>query len=120
MSKFFHAIWYTTLSISAESLVPASIEASIKKWEYILQVLMDNSQVDSLLDGGPDTCSLCQEYHNHVCGCGDCPVKQKTGQDFCLGSPHPVIERAKDNETLIRGVRSEIEFLKSLEEHGYE
>ena len=66
----------------------AALKGSICKWKDIV--------AGSAMDHGVDNCSLCKVYHpefRKITGgdyeCSDkCPVKAKTGESFCLGSPY--------------------------------
>ena len=50
---------------------------------------------------GDKTCPLCQRFHTGIdneiddCnGCNGCPVKNRTGEPHCFGSPHHEVARA--------------------------
>ena len=59
---------------------------SIKKWEFMVRHLKNGKRVN--YDGSAWTCSLCTLYLNKVSiGCEGCPVREKTGRNFCYGTP---------------------------------
>lgn len=64
-------------------MIPDTLQAlrgSIAKWRAIV----DGTGKDE----GVDNCPLCKLFHSDE-GCDDrCPVKQRTSQDFCFGSPY--------------------------------
>ena len=89
-----------------------ALEGSIAKWEAIV--------AGTGTDEGIDNCPLCQVffYEQDASGelCEGCPVKEKTGQTGCEGSPYedwreiPYIygDEAK------RLAQAELDFLRSL------
>jgi len=93
----------------------AALEKSIEKWTEIA----DTGNVIGRL--GPFNCALCRLYLLNG-SCNGCPVKKRTGQPFCEGSPykwfddksevelsdHRALEEVKEH------ARMELEFLKSL------
>ncbi len=92
-----------------------ALHASIKHWKDVV--------AGSSTCIGPYDCALCGLFntvHKHIDApqsqrCNGCPVKDKTGKDFCLGSPYPDIEalRPLDND-FIPTAQKELDFLISL------
>jgi hypothetical protein len=98
---------------------PETLEAlkgSIEKWDKIA--------AGAGVDEGVGNCPLCQLFWHVKDGCGDCPVKQATKQNYCSGSPYNEWERegfrsiaqddASDAELALRLSVQEAEFLRSL------
>ena len=92
-----------------------ALEASITHWE-------ENLAAKTLkeVSVGADACALCSLYNKNG-GCTGCPVKEKTGHNFCWGTPYIGVGaamscwQATDDDTLFRDVaQKEIDFLKSL------
>jgi hypothetical protein len=98
----------------------APLEESIKLWEKRASGLNWD-------EPGTRNCPLCTVYHPHFTNagsCGECPVRETTGTDLCVGSPYGKALTAyrewKDHPSpasasvyLARAV-DEVEFLKSL------
>jgi len=59
-----------------------ALESSIRKWVRISQ--------RKGIDRGSDNCDLCRLFLNkHPCySCNTCPVKERTNQAYCHGSPY--------------------------------
>lgn len=55
-----------------------ALKASIRHWERVLL------GKDVLI--GPSTCALCKEFYS--ADCAGCPVKEKTGHQYCSGTPY--------------------------------
>jgi hypothetical protein len=53
-------------------------EGSITKWTDII--------LGKDTDRGQENCTLCQVFSEYECS--DCPIGEKTGQNYCGGSPH--------------------------------
>lgn len=90
------------------------LERSIKAWEAKLKA---KKWTDFEL--GVDECPLCVEYFKLYCL--GCPVRERTGERGCSGSPYDEVLHAKkaDYERRISGegraaIRAEVDFLKSL------
>lgn len=118
MSEFESITWMdNTLTIHPKDWPDSydPLAMSIKKWKFILDVLVKNKHVTSLLDGSTNTCALCHKYYSPTCQ--GCPVYLKTGQIHCLGSPYASMEHAREYETIVTLVKKEIEFLESLQEN---
>lgn len=76
----------------------------------------------------PDNCAFCQIYLKEICSgiyftCNGCPIKKKTGQNACNGTPYwraqELYERiwekkSKALKTFHAAVRKEIKFLEAL------
>ena len=64
-----------------------SLGLSIAHWER-------NAAAQTVDDikTGVDHCALCQEHHGN--DCQTCPVMQRTGQMYCVGSPYIEAGRA--------------------------
>ena len=57
------------------------IRGSIRKWSLI-SVGLGN-------DYGPENCPLCKMFYDfNAQSCLECPVSNKTGQEFCNGTPY--------------------------------
>ena len=95
-----------------ESLMSLKNEA-IKHWEENLErVLNDQDPIT-----GPDDCAYCREYV-HL-SCEGCPIFLVTGEKSCKGTPYPRVLKAayeEDQPALIKAVKDEIKFLRSLPE----
>ena len=57
-----------------------ALKGSIKKWKKIIS--------GEGVDKGSENCPLCIENSNKPYSCGECPISEKTGQDWCEGSPY--------------------------------
>jgi hypothetical protein len=76
---------------------------------------------------GSDECALCGLFIDKL-RCGNCPVKLKTGEEGCVGSPYEELSKAhtdwcdrygyrsadEGRKNFQRAERKEIKFLKSL------
>lgn len=99
------------------------IEKTIKVWEA-------KKKVDTVADVrlGMQHCPLCFVYHHDQCD--GCPIKERTGDIYCVGTPYPNVADEKERlildngpftkmvdieaERLIQAIDKQIEFLKSL------
>ena len=89
-----------------------ALRGSIRKWEKIV--------VGTGVDVGHKNCPLCKLFFGIGASCSnECPVKQVTGEDSCLGTPYDAwrnknsggpAKTAKQKNL----ARSELYFLKSL------
>lgn len=106
--------------------------ASIQKWQFIIKSIKNRKPHQVITDGGTESCGLCHKYqwavHSHACV--TCPVKLKTGEGYCQGTPYMGWARATDKLREFAGVdkplpkhwvsnqleaaRAELKFLKSL------
>lgn len=71
-----------------------ALQKSIAHWE---RVATGNRQPDELVGGG--WCDLCTEFNHSMSWnkrCKGCPVYEKTGEQFCAGTPWVEIERVLD------------------------
>jgi len=87
------------------------IEASLKKWETIVDWLQENPGL-VLRDGGAATCSLCARFFCYR----DCPIA-KTASDFCEGTPFQDYLEAcsrRDAAKALAAAKAEVEFLNRL------
>lgn len=58
-----------------------ALEGSIEKWRNIAE--------GTGYDHGPDNCPLCQAFQGKPdVGCKGCPVRDKTGQNYCRDTPY--------------------------------
>lgn len=89
------------------------LKASIRHW---------NRLATGTTRPGEDTsgkfCALCKLFYS-LDGCGQCPVKLRTGKSFCLGSPWADARDAYEDDGLESkefksAARKELDFLKSL------
>jgi hypothetical protein len=78
-----------------------ALQESIQKWEKLAEGNGDRAPSQY-------TCPLCILYHRD--GCKDCPVHERTGQQYCRGTPYMdyYYVGSKDN------AQKELDFLKSL------
>lgn len=98
------------------------LERSIIHWEYNL-VIVKESLGKTLLgtDFSMSTygCALCNEYAASCCS--GCPVSEKSGDTACSNTPYEALYKAthrvanpKITKEIIRLVKDEVDFLKSL------
>lgn len=100
--------------------VKKALEHSIEKHRFILE------NIESVVsDGGWTTCNLCFLFWE-LDNCDKCPVRKKTGQRNCEGSPYvkleellhevnPPGERTEEElEKLREAEQAEIDFLEGL------
>lgn len=99
------------------------IENTIKVWE-------DKKKASTVIDVrlGTQHCPLCFVYYHNPCD--GCPIKERTGDIYCVGTPYPNVADEKERvifdngpftkmqdieaERLIQAIDKQIEFLKSL------
>ena len=69
-----------------------ALKASIRHWrENASAEYWDDVSI------GPGACALCEKFHPHeVPPCVGCPVAERTGQPYCIGTPYEAAERAAD------------------------
>ena len=104
-----------------------ALEASIKHWKA-------NVAAEKSYDAtsGASSCALCALFRRPSRddgACQGCPVREKSGFDFCFGTPFPAAARALENWRMpwtttmsdaqlrlqwLRAARAELAFLKSL------
>jgi hypothetical protein len=96
-----------------------ALEGSIRKWAAIV----DGTGVDT----GTSNCQLCQVFYDSG-ACTGCPVRDKTGEDDCSGSPYEAWKRshrrglrlgngfAANTNARRKMAQAELDFLKSLRE----
>jgi len=93
-----------------------ALKGSIAKWEAIVAGTGE--------DLGVKNCPLCQEFPD--IDCTGCPVRERTGQPFCGGSPYQQWDDETDRaETrraatprLVALAQAELDFLRSLLPEG--
>jgi len=79
-----------------------ALEGSIEKWRKI---------VDGMgTDLGHANCPLCQMFLGEDESCTICPVKLKTGEELCRGTPYSKYASCSTTAN----ARAELAFLKSL------
>ena len=100
-----------------------ALKGSIKKWEDIV--------AGTKQDLGDENCPLCKRFlvSKNKETCEGCPVREKTGQSLCGGSPYEAWhreqarledradqyrERYADTPELQKLARAELKFLRSL------
>lgn len=95
----------------------AALEASIRHWKENLKEATEGFSGD--VDTSRRSCALCDRFFDFACE--GCPIRERTGQPFCLGTPYPLACEKLDR--LDRGpysleelIEDEIEFLESLRE----
>ena len=61
----------------------AALNKSIAHWKR----MRDANELNiGEMPSGKD-CPLCSIYQDSIPACAGCPVQQKTGKDFCVGTP---------------------------------
>lgn len=65
-----------------------ALEGSIEKWRKIV--------IGEGVDNAGDNCPLCKLYISLACN--GCPVKDKSGRQFCIDTPYADFIRAVRNE----------------------
>ena len=103
------------LDLTMDAKTSNMLEDSIKAWEKI--VIGEKPVHDS------DGCPLCRKFlrnHNGMFRCDGCPVKKRTGKDWCQGSPyynrHIRIGIYADTPERKAAALEELKFLMSLRE----
>ena len=97
----------------------AALKESIAHWE-------DNFADPSKANIAGSACALCALYFKAKTGgnaCDGCPIKEFTGQQYCIGTPYtscsdcePSERYVSDEEleTFQEAIKAELEFLRSL------
>ena len=69
-----------------------ALKASIAHWKRF-----ENGKQRQIEGTGSSSCALCHIYNKFLYdeGCGECPVKLKTGRNYCQKSPWQNAERAR-------------------------
>ena len=96
-----------------------ALEASIKHWEE--NVRRAKFGLLNLRHISQSDCALCKLYNQpdneHRCSTA-CPVKRRSGRDFCLGTPYRYVRRAlvfnEVSVAVANAAKEELKFLKSL------
>jgi hypothetical protein len=114
-----------------------ALEASIQKWEFVVKSIKQAPDGMLVLDGGTDSCGLCQKFHLPAtpnAPCSKCPVMQKTGFPGCIQTPYmefsevtnklryPIVgpnpkdpKRMKElRDARLREAKNELKFLRGL------
>lgn len=107
-----------------------ALRASIEHWDRMASGKRNRGE-----DVGPGDCALCKAFnsrYNSDLGvdtagpCAGCPVRDRTGKDFCADTPYPAIEEFTegdgaaqysspyDSEEFKDLALLELEFLRSL------
>ena len=94
--------------------VEEALELSIQKWKSIIYLTERGFKIRA--DGGPSTCGLCTLFHHREDPCYGCPIRERTGLDGCIDTPHEDWEIAVGIHYFsgLEQAREEIEFLESL------
>jgi hypothetical protein len=90
------------------------LEVSIEKWQDIV-----DGKGEFL---GRTNCALCERFYHagfFISNCNTCPVRLRTGESFCAGTPLEDYEAYTDflfpsEQELKRLAQLELDFLKSL------
>lgn len=86
-------------------LTACALELSIQKWKDLAK----GKDLDYAND--EENCALCEIFSSYD-QCGDCPVKLKTGEYGCVGTPYSRFDLEADDFQKV--ALEEVEFLKSL------
>lgn len=78
---------------------PGSLEASIKKWELLVEAEKEFPS-HMLYEGGRFTCSLCHKFYNQCCE--GCIVKNHTGKCCCMNTPYTDDDAEGELEFLVK------------------
>lgn len=93
-----------------------ALDLSIKKWEFIVDVI---EHYHDLQEGvfpycnDCDSCALCMRHR----GCEGCPVKED-GNFGCSGTPWSFYRHSEDQEMALGFAKKEVTYLKSLSTKG--
>ena len=103
-----------------------AFDIAMGKWIFIVNYLKENHDPEETHpnipnDGGIHSCGLCMLYmrdKNNYSNCLGCPIRQKTGRDWCKGTPYwNFWVHNSPTNTLISHVdaaKRELAFLKKL------
>lgn len=111
-----------------------ALNASIAKWEVNVETarvsLRDGSTIiegdcakEGVIGMGEKGCPLCILFIEQ--GCLGCPVSQKTGREFCCGTPFRSVENVLEglspsgssfvaDDAFVSACEAEVAFLRSL------
>ena len=71
-----------------------ALRKSVLKWEKIVSTLEDPTRL-TVTDKGDEDCACCKEFlESDLENCKGCPVREKTGESLCWGSPYDSWRRA--------------------------
>jgi len=114
-----------------------ALEESIDHWAEVVKSIRDNLEKEydyhdyhasikgaSVVQIGRTKCALCEKF-NHLPGeeglkdCRRCPVKKKTGYEFCNETPYhrfsnQLISKKTFDKKHVKLAQAELRFLKSL------
>lgn len=83
------------------------LESIFYKWNPIALGCRNNH--------GSTDCPLCREYFVYSTRCSACPIKLRTGYNFCAGTPYEhFLKRALHGKDCSETIEAELEFLISL------
>lgn len=86
-----------------------ALTASIQKWRHLANM---RELTGLTVDGGTDTCALCQLFYHR--DCKGCPVMWKTGLPACDGSPYMRFVKARNAPEKRQAAKKELTFLVTL------
>jgi hypothetical protein len=92
-----------------------ALKGSIKKWQSIVN--------KTGVDRGTNNCPLCKLFYNYeyiVDHCLGCPVRNRTGEQYCTNTPYVKFSDLDDGSGIantpekLAAAVEELKFLKSL------
>ena len=86
-----------------------ALAASIDKWKVIAALLRGGIFVR---EGGPNSCGLCVKFYKK--NCRGCPVRTKTKETACSGTPYSKWSRGASPDKNLPTALLEVGFLESL------
>jgi hypothetical protein len=86
-----------------------ALRSCIRKWKRNVKIAV----AGRIPTTGQEHCPLCTLFYTEADGCKGCPIRKKTGEDYCGGSPHDstVFCSMKDRAN---NCQKEVDFLVSL------
>jgi len=91
----------------------AAIEDSIAHWERLV-----NGTTSEFETTGHNDCALCKMFYSYSKGsCGDCPIRNRTGESLCEGSPYVSesnFPQGKNHPEFKREAKYMLDFLKEI------
>lgn len=93
---------------------------SIAKWKALIEFMQATGSF--IGDGGTRSCALCHKYlraKNVTNGCLGCPIRNKTGEQHCGGTPYSMYAMFRHNRFVTQGdtikyAQKMMDFLVSL------
>jgi len=93
----------------------------LEHWEDILR----RAKADLLLPIGPDDCAWCRLFNSlksRSDDCIGCPIYERTGKQYCYGTPYWAVDDAYDavryasgtKAKLCRAIREQLALIRSL------